>query len=660
MNKIYQRIDWENYPSSATPLNEDNLNKMDYAIDKLDDRVVAHETTKLDTATGNSLVKDVTFDETTGIFTIEKLSGSKITINTALEKISTNFHFNPTTQKLVLTLIDGTVQEIDLSALITQYEFSESDTITFEIDASGKVKANILNGSITGEKLEPNYLADVTLESSKAQQSALDAQDSADSAEESAIRAEEAAGRAESIVGLTIDSALSDTSVNPVQNKVITKALNKKADNNPYYMTSSTAGYGSGGYVAFARLEVKSSYQDSPIEFELICRGRKESCRVSIQFEGSSANDPAVNVLSYTGADYGVFARKINTSIWELYYTKSENYDLLTVTRISHVNGLAVEITHPGTYLSTKPTTTIVNASLGCAVASAETATKAIQDGKGNVITETYAKKSIYGDTTINVGRREGSTVGDCSTAEGYNNTAKGKYSHSEGVSTTAIGNASHSEGNSTTAIGDYAHSEGDNTIANGRSQHVQGKYNVEDTEDKYAHIVGGGTYEERKNIHTLDWNGNAEFAGSVKCSNVLKTLTECEASTTSTDIAGASALAELNDSLKTENSACTEFEEYNTAVNTTWTNNLYYKNQIIDCTLVIRLNALTANTAYNIFAIPSRYQPPAEIHKMYITHFGTKVLVTFRPTNTIIIKPLSDITTNTEILYIHETWIQI
>ena len=72
-----------------------------------------------------------------------------------------------------------------------------------------------------------------------------------------------------------------------------------------------------------------------------------------------------------------------------------------------------------------------------------------------------------------------------------------------------------------------------------------------------------------------------------------------------------------------------------------------------------MRLNALTANTAYNIYVIPSGYQPPAEISKIYTTHLGTRVLVTFRPTNTIIIKPLSDITTNTEILYIHETWVQ-
>ena len=139
-------------------------------------------------------------------------------------------------------------------------------------------------------------------------------------------------------------------------------------------------------------------------------------------------------------------------------------------------------------------------------------------------------KATIYGDTTINVGRKENSTVGEYSTAEGYDTiasggashsegtgtTAKGGYSHSEGNSTTAIGDGSHSEGYATTAGGNASHSEGYGTIASGQTQHVQGRYNVEDTNDRYAHIVGGGTYRERKNIHTLDWLGNAEFAGDV------------------------------------------------------------------------------------------------------------------------------------------------
>lgn len=40
MQKVYQRINWENDPSTKSPINDDNLNKMDYAIDQIDSRVV--------------------------------------------------------------------------------------------------------------------------------------------------------------------------------------------------------------------------------------------------------------------------------------------------------------------------------------------------------------------------------------------------------------------------------------------------------------------------------------------------------------------------------------------------------------------------------------------------------------------------------------------
>ena len=40
--------------------------------------------------------------------------------------------------------------------------------------------------------------------------------------------------------------------------------------------------------------------------------------------------------------------------------------------------------------------------------------------------------------------------------------------------------------------------------------------YNIEDIEGKYAHIVGNGSVDKRSNAHTLDWNGNAVYAGKV------------------------------------------------------------------------------------------------------------------------------------------------
>ena len=106
---------------------------------------------------------------------------------------------------------------------------------------------------------------------------------------------------------------------------------------------------------------------------------------------------------------------------------------------------------------------------------------------------------------------------GLCSHAEGSNTTASGDYSHAEGNNTTASGYYSHAEGSGTTASGILSHTEGLGTKAQGHHQHVQGKYNIEDTERKYAHIVGNGTADNaRSNAHTLDWNGNGWYKGKL------------------------------------------------------------------------------------------------------------------------------------------------
>lgn len=95
-----------------------------------------------------------------------------------------------------------------------------------------------------------------------------------------------------------------------------------------------------------------------------------------------------------------------------------------------------------------------------------------------------------YNHASGNSSHAEGDATtasGDYSHAEGWFTTASGESSHAEGSNTTASNYASHAEGSWTTASGHSSHAEGINTIAAGKNQHVQGKYNIEDTEDKYA-----------------------------------------------------------------------------------------------------------------------------------------------------------------------------
>lgn len=142
---------------------------------------------------------------------------------------------------------------------------------------------------------------------------------------------------------------------------------------------------------------------------------------------------------------------------------------------------------------------------------------------------QNMALKEIYDDEAISMGRKRDTNIGNHSYAvgyevvasesdshaEGYETKATGPYAHAEGFNTIASGAESHAEGFYTQAVGDASHAEGCYTQAMRDYQHVQGKFNEPDK--SYAHIVGGGTSDnDRKNIHTLDWEGNARFAGNV------------------------------------------------------------------------------------------------------------------------------------------------
>lgn len=111
----------------------------------------------------------------------------------------------------------------------------------------------------------------------------------------------------------------------------------------------------------------------------------------------------------------------------------------------------------------------------------------------------------------------DATALGDYSHAEGYGTIASGYGSHAEGSTTTASGVSSHAEGDYTTASGASSHAEGYGTKASSQFQHVQGKYNIEDKDRKYAHIVGNGAGDaKRSNAHALDWKGNGWYAGKL------------------------------------------------------------------------------------------------------------------------------------------------
>ena len=146
--------------------------------------------------------------------------------------------------------------------------------------------------------------------------------------------------------------------------------------------------------------------------------------------------------------------------------------------------------------------------------------------------TEGYNTKALSncdhaegGDTTASGGfshaeGRNSNATGIYSHAEGQT-AASGMWAHSEGSGTGASGLCSHSEGGGTTASAEYSHAQNRGTIAASACQTAIGRYNLKDTSNAFAFVIGNGTpgtantSEKRSNAFAIRWDGSAPTQSS-------------------------------------------------------------------------------------------------------------------------------------------------
>lgn len=170
LNKVYTRINWEDYPSENTDLDAYNLNQMDSAIDALDNRIISQDALKVDKSAINGNIADWTMDETTGVITITKYNGEKIIFDLNIEKIPVGFSMSDD-GIITMTTEDGTQFTADIGSMIPVLTFKDSATIAVSVTGAGKNKTysfSIKTGSVTDAMLQPNYLADIRVESANA------------------------------------------------------------------------------------------------------------------------------------------------------------------------------------------------------------------------------------------------------------------------------------------------------------------------------------------------------------------------------------------------------------------------------------------------------------------------------------------------------------
>ena len=192
---------WKNLPSTDTPIIAQKLNDLETSVDYVDKRVLVLDSVKAEQTNLLLTVKEIAYNKETGTFYVTRWDGYTYPLDTDIEKIAINFDYDddptsPHYQCLVLTLDDGgpttpaTVKYIDLSALVTQYEFVTTSTIAFTIGTGGAISANVLDGSITESKLQPNFLADCRAEKTAAQVARAGAESAQSGAETSEDNAE--------------------------------------------------------------------------------------------------------------------------------------------------------------------------------------------------------------------------------------------------------------------------------------------------------------------------------------------------------------------------------------------------------------------------------------------------------------------------------------
>lgn len=193
MEKAFINFLWKNTPSIDSPINATNLNSINTGLDTVDNRVIQLNANKADKSDFLQSLKTVNYDSATGVWTFTYNNGTTATVDQNVEKIPVSFSLSPQ-GILTMTTADGTQFTCDISTLIKTYTFNDSTTIDFTVtttETGNKViVADIVDGSITANKLQPNYLADVTTQAQNASGSASSALSSATNAAADALLAQ--------------------------------------------------------------------------------------------------------------------------------------------------------------------------------------------------------------------------------------------------------------------------------------------------------------------------------------------------------------------------------------------------------------------------------------------------------------------------------------
>lgn len=139
-----------------------------------------------------------------------------------------------------------------------------------------------------------------------------------------------------------VDSSLSSTSTNPVQNKIINTALSNKSDIDHTHVSldinpdfNISPGNVSGGYNKIMKITIYSSYADMPISFKIHHRNDSTPTKCYLKFNPVASIDTTVAFFAYEGrTSHKVYIYKETANTFSIIAEERGTYQFASITDI--------------------------------------------------------------------------------------------------------------------------------------------------------------------------------------------------------------------------------------------------------------------------------------------------------------------------------------
>ena len=147
-----------------------------------------------------------------------------------------------------------------------------------------------------------------------------------------------------------IDSAMSDTSTNAVQNKVVKSYVDGTFKQK---LIAAKIGDDKTPYLRLCTIKINTDWINYPIEITVQERGRDILDKLTVLFENTYSNDPNITSFKVFGGFTGWYISKTAASTWSIYGEKSETWAEIRV--VDYIGFGGVDVTWDVTGVASLP-----------------------------------------------------------------------------------------------------------------------------------------------------------------------------------------------------------------------------------------------------------------------------------------------------------------